>query len=72
MFVVAFYIYVLPYLGEGPLWETIVLRESNRCRENWWTNLLYINNYVHTDNQVFFHYKYNSSLDTRFQLSMLV
>uniref|UniRef100_A0A8D8Z1N9 Nose resistant to fluoxetine protein 6 n=1 Tax=Cacopsylla melanoneura TaxID=428564 RepID=A0A8D8Z1N9_9HEMI len=51
MIVVAFYIHVLPYLGEGPLWETLVVRESDRCRENWWTNLLYINNYVNTDNQ---------------------
>lgn len=51
MVVVAFYVYVLPHLGEGPLWESIVWRESNRCRDNWWTNLLYLNNYINTDQQ---------------------
>ncbi|KAI5738743.1 hypothetical protein M8J77_010634 [Diaphorina citri] len=51
MVIVAFYIYVLPHLGEGPLWESVVIRESERCRANWWTNLLYINNYVNNENQ---------------------
>lgn len=51
MVVVAFYIYILPHLGEGPLWESIVWRESDRCRDNWWTNLLYLNNYINVDRQ---------------------
>ncbi|XP_060849044.1 nose resistant to fluoxetine protein 6-like [Rhopalosiphum padi] len=43
------YIFVLPYLNSGPLWRMIVYRESERCQTNWWTNVLFINNYVHTD-----------------------
>ncbi|KAE9539483.1 hypothetical protein AGLY_004735 [Aphis glycines] len=43
------YIFVLPYLNSGPLWRMIVYRESERCKANWWTNVLFINNYVHTD-----------------------
>ncbi|XP_050058911.1 nose resistant to fluoxetine protein 6-like isoform X2 [Aphis gossypii] len=43
------YIFVLPYLNSGPLWRMIVYRESERCKVNWWTNVLFINNYVHTD-----------------------
>lgn len=46
------YIFVLPYLNSGPLWRMIVYRESERCQTNWWTNVLFINNYVHTDELV--------------------
>lgn len=52
MLVVAFYAYVFPYIGDGPLWTEKLAIEANRCQENWWTNLLFINNYVHSDNQV--------------------
>ncbi|XP_050427218.1 nose resistant to fluoxetine protein 6-like [Adelges cooleyi] len=43
------YIFVLPYMNSGPYWQNIVYRESERCQKNWWTNVLFINNYVHTD-----------------------
>ncbi|CAI6362439.1 unnamed protein product [Macrosiphum euphorbiae] len=43
------YIFVLPYLNSGPYWRMIVYKESERCQNNWWTNVLFINNYVHTD-----------------------
>lgn len=48
-FVIFFYIYILPHLNDGPLWRDIIGRESSRCAQNWWTNLLYINNYYHED-----------------------
>ncbi|XP_054263578.1 nose resistant to fluoxetine protein 6-like isoform X2 [Macrosteles quadrilineatus] len=51
MLVVAFYAFVFPHLGDGPLWRERLLRESTRCLDNWWANLLFINNYVHDDNQ---------------------
>ncbi|XP_039434445.1 nose resistant to fluoxetine protein 6-like [Culex pipiens pallens] len=34
------------YLGEGPLWSSIVGREVRACSEYWWSALLYIQNYV--------------------------
>ncbi|KAL9695314.1 hypothetical protein quinque_014599 [Culex quinquefasciatus] len=34
------------YLGEGPLWSSIVGREERACSEYWWSALLYIQNYV--------------------------
>lgn len=46
---VFFYAYVLENIGDGPLWKEKVGREAERCRESWWTNLLYINNYVNLD-----------------------
>lgn len=49
---IATYIFILPYLNDGPYWRQIVYRESERCQTNWWTNVLFINNYVHTDELV--------------------
>ncbi|XP_066586140.1 O-acyltransferase like protein-like [Prorops nasuta] len=34
--------------GSGPHWNTWVGVNRDFCKENWWTNLLYINNYVNT------------------------
>ncbi|CAH0386098.1 unnamed protein product [Bemisia tabaci] len=49
MMILAFFVLVFPYIDDGPLWKTIVWREVERCQENWWTNLLVINNYVNTE-----------------------
>ncbi|XP_063238308.1 nose resistant to fluoxetine protein 6-like [Bacillus rossius redtenbacheri] len=49
MVVVFFHATVFHRLGSGPLWESVVGRERDRCQANWWTNLLYINNYVNAD-----------------------
>ncbi|CAG5115319.1 unnamed protein product, partial [Candidula unifasciata] len=34
------------YLGSGPLWPTQEPGDKENCENNWWTNLLYINNLV--------------------------
>lgn len=52
MMILAFFVLVFPYIDDGPLWKTIVWREVERCQENWWTNLLVINNYVNTEKMV--------------------
>ncbi|XP_035910418.1 nose resistant to fluoxetine protein 6-like [Anopheles stephensi] len=39
----------LPKLQDGPLWPRGAEVERNLCRRNWWTNLLYVNNYVNAD-----------------------
>ncbi len=38
------------YLTDGPLWRQEGV-EPDRC-SSWWTNLLYVNNFVHTDKMV--------------------
>ncbi|XP_054271668.1 nose resistant to fluoxetine protein 6-like [Macrosteles quadrilineatus] len=38
-------------IGRGPLWQTFYLRHQEDCRAHGWTNLLYLNNYIYTDNQ---------------------
>ena len=39
-----FYVYLKPYIGRGPLWQAVANDPS--CDTYWWTNLLYINNFV--------------------------
>ncbi|KAL1514039.1 hypothetical protein ABEB36_003363 [Hypothenemus hampei] len=45
-FVIFYYATVFNYTGKGPLWKVIAGADSEDCRNNWWTNLLYVNNYV--------------------------
>lgn len=38
-------------ISEGPFWRAI---DSSYCKNSWWTNLLYINNFVKTNEEVLF------------------
>ncbi|XP_035714450.1 nose resistant to fluoxetine protein 6 [Folsomia candida] len=38
---------LVPYAGRGPYWF-IMERWSEICEDNWWTNMLYVNNFVNT------------------------
>lgn len=40
--IILFNIWVLPYLGYGPLWKAHTQIEAQYCRQNWWQNLLFI------------------------------
>ncbi|XP_071445546.1 nose resistant to fluoxetine protein 6-like [Hetaerina americana] len=48
MIIVAFYATLFYRVNRGPLWEARIGMETERCETNWWTNLLYVNNYVNT------------------------
>ncbi|KAK9888344.1 hypothetical protein WA026_000598 [Henosepilachna vigintioctopunctata] len=48
-FVIFYYATHFRHTGNGPLWKIFVEEEYQDCRTNWWTNLLYINNYINTD-----------------------
>jgi hypothetical protein len=39
-------------LDSGPLWERINYAEVQFCRRNWWTNMLFLNNYISGDEKV--------------------
>ncbi|WAR04826.1 LOW QUALITY PROTEIN: NRF6-like protein [Mya arenaria] len=49
MLVLMFGTVLSPYLINGPLRLTHDLPSMGECRHTWWTNLLYINNYVELD-----------------------
>ncbi|XP_050499016.1 nose resistant to fluoxetine protein 6-like isoform X1 [Diabrotica virgifera virgifera] len=54
-FVIFYYATLFNHTGEGPLWKVVAGADSQDCRQNWWTNLLYINNYVNADNMCMTH-----------------
>lgn len=62
--VLGFYCTFLLRLGDGPLWQQKVGVEQERCLNSWWTNLLYLNNYLQTDQQCMFQSWY-LSVDTQ-------
>ena len=47
-FVLALYVGLVPYFGEGPMWYRMV-HETNFCRTYWWTNLAFVNNFYPND-----------------------
>lgn len=46
MFLVLFHATWLVRLHDGPVWLHTVGPEHSFCRQNWWTNLLYANNFL--------------------------
>ncbi|XP_055623466.1 nose resistant to fluoxetine protein 6-like [Toxorhynchites rutilus septentrionalis] len=48
-FVILLHATWLAKLQDGPFWKLGSELERTMCRRNWWTNLLYINNYVKAD-----------------------
>lgn len=52
--VIGFYSTIFVKLGDGPIWDQKVGLERDRCRANWWTNILYLNNYINADNLVIY------------------
>ncbi|XP_034952276.1 nose resistant to fluoxetine protein 6-like [Chelonus insularis] len=48
--VIGFYATLFYKVGSGPHWNTWVGANRDFCVDNWWTNLLYINNYVEVAN----------------------
>lgn len=51
-FVIFYYATLFYHIGSGPLWNLIIQPEVEDCRDNWWTNLLYVNNYVNAKHMV--------------------
>lgn len=37
---------LLRYMGSGPKWNFIVNNFEDYCKENWWSSILFIQNYV--------------------------
>ncbi|XP_003249059.3 O-acyltransferase like protein-like [Acyrthosiphon pisum] len=43
--------HIIPHLGDGPLWPIKSWGEAEICKNYWWTNLLFISNFVEVDHQ---------------------
>lgn len=48
-FILVFYIYLLPVLTTGPFWGSSFAVNRQLCMDDWWKNLLYIENLVEKD-----------------------
>lgn len=55
---IIFSVYILPLLGEGPQWNTVVKPIETLCRNNWWKTLLLIQNYWGFENICITHTHY--------------
>ncbi|KAF2894965.1 hypothetical protein ILUMI_11198 [Ignelater luminosus] len=51
-FVIFYWASIFNHIGSGPLWKLVVSPEVQDCRENWWINLLYLNNYVNDKHMI--------------------
>ncbi|XP_054271530.1 nose resistant to fluoxetine protein 6-like [Macrosteles quadrilineatus] len=58
--------------GDGPLWDRLVGGAKNDCTQNWWTGLLYINNYVNPNSNCMMQSWYLAADMQLFWLSPLV
>lgn len=41
--------------GTGPLWDKVNFAERQFCRENWWINMLFLDNYINVENKCLIH-----------------
>lgn len=48
-FILVCYIYLLPVLTTGPFWGSSFAENRQLCMNDWWKNLLYIENLVEKD-----------------------
>ncbi|XP_076257353.1 nose resistant to fluoxetine protein 6-like [Rhynchophorus ferrugineus] len=48
--IIAFTATIFAKLGSGPLWKQYVGEQMENCQANWWTNLLFLGNYVNVEN----------------------
>lgn len=46
---IGFYATLFYKFGTGPHWDLFVGTNRDYCRENWWLNLIYLNNYFNLD-----------------------
>lgn len=63
--IIGFYITWFPSIGSGPLWQQRIEREQERCETSWWTNILYINNYINSDKLVSYRKYYYYFIETQ-------
>lgn len=70
--VIGLYATWLTKLGDGPLWDSRMTLEQQRCRDSWWKNLLYINNYYGNDRLCMFQSWYLATDTQLFVLAPLL
>jgi peptidoglycan/LPS O-acetylase OafA/YrhL len=54
-FLIAICTYILPLLGNGPMWNLVVSHHADICKKYWWRNLLFIHNWFGFSNMCLTH-----------------
>lgn len=67
MIVVAVCATLLPYFGDGPRWRETISTYDETCKANWWINLVYLQNFIHTP-QMCLNHTWFSAVDFQFYL----
>ncbi|XP_063220584.1 nose resistant to fluoxetine protein 6-like [Bacillus rossius redtenbacheri] len=71
--VIFFYATLLYRMGDGPLWYKLIGTQRDLCVRGWWTNILYINNYLNGTKLMCFKPGWYLAVDMQlFLLSLLV
>ncbi|KAL3288864.1 hypothetical protein HHI36_003311 [Cryptolaemus montrouzieri] len=63
---------LIAHVTRGPFWDHIIGTEYRNCRKNAWTNLLYLNNYVHPQEMCALHTWYIAADTQIFILALLL
>jgi peptidoglycan/LPS O-acetylase OafA/YrhL len=42
-------------LGSGPLWDRIAYTDRKFCRQNWWTTVFFLENYINVHSKCLIH-----------------
>lgn len=51
---ICFQTWILPYMSSGPLWTNLVGGNARLCEEQWWRNLLSLQNAIDFEETVSF------------------
>ncbi|KAF5301324.1 hypothetical protein FQA39_LY10722 [Lamprigera yunnana] len=62
----------LRHMNTGPLWYNIIDSEYKNCKSNWWTNVLYINNYYNVEHMCLLQTWYTAADTQLFAYSLVV
>lgn len=49
-FLIVICTFILPLIGNGPLWNLVVSHHAGICKQYWWRNLLFIHNWFSFEN----------------------
>lgn len=63
---------LIPMFGSGPLWREVMDPHVDNCKSNWWTNLLFVNNFVNKPQATCFTDSVYYSVDIQLYIASLL
>ncbi|XP_046748813.1 uncharacterized protein LOC124412735 [Diprion similis] len=69
---ILFTAFCLRHIGSGPVWEHLIGIMVDSCRENWWTNIVYLQNVINPQNMCLPHTWYLAADMQLFWISRVI